>query len=169
MELDYFSTPFVNNLLLSYTRYGFAKKAWFDGVVEVINWDRGDEVMLQITDITEYQYLKPTCSKESFYQCLARRVSKLSLEDIKSHIESSKCHVDVDTPLCLPFSLPSTIPICNKTDIDPRYIDTRKFENLCFQDLLNDMMLDQDQHCKKTCSLKEFRVTQSHDIQHHQV
>ena len=37
---------------------------------------------------------------------------------------------------------------------------------MCFGDLLNDMMLDQDLHCKKTCSLKEFQVTQSNSPTH---
>ena len=99
--------------------YGFAKKAWFDGAVEVANWVRGDDVKLQITDVTEYQYLKATCSKESFYQCLANRFSRITFDDLKKYevwYRNKNYRCENLERLCLPISLPSTLPTCNNTE-----------------------------------------------------
>ena len=94
---------------------------WFDGEVEEGDWKRGEDKVLTIVDITEYHYLGSTCSKESFYECLANRISSMSMEDVKSY--DPFCHVDTETSFCLPFSLPSKIPICNKTEPGFSFLD----------------------------------------------
>ena len=95
--------------------YGFDQRKWFDGVVEVVNWDTGELVELMIADITEYHYLGPTCSSVSFYECLANRFSSLSVKDLEKYLKGY-CQVENLTRVCLPFSLPSTIPTCKNSD-----------------------------------------------------
>ena len=58
--------------------YGFDQRKWFDGVVQVLNLDR-DWIQLRVADITGYQYMSSTCSKESFYKCLANRFASLDI------------------------------------------------------------------------------------------
>ena len=103
--------------------YGFDQRKWFDGVVEVVNWDM-HYMRLTVVDITEYQYMSPTCSKESFYECLANRFANLDVHDLEKYMKrhlywdwrGETCSVANLKRLCLPFSLPSTIPICNSTE-----------------------------------------------------
>ena len=104
--------------------YGIEKRMWFDGEVEVVDWERGEDISLTIVDITEYHYMGSTCSKESFYECLANRISSMSMEDVKSY--DPFCHVDANTSFCLPFSLPSKIPICNKTEPGFSFLDCKR-------------------------------------------
>ena len=138
--------------------YGLTQKEWFDGELDVLRWNntRGQEgVMFKIADVIEYQYLKSTCSQESYYQCLADRFvnfppEKALLRSSVNYQHDTLWNRFCGNRTCSPVSLPfreNKLSICKSPN-----------EKLCYQEPLEKMMLDQNKHCKPSCRIKEFKV-----------
>ena len=86
-----------------------------------------------------------TCS-HSYYGCLAERLINQGMGQVSNkNIKLLECH---STTVCTPFSMPFKhlqIPVCqNET------------ERACFEDIVEDLRLDQEKYCKKACHVEEY-------------
>ena len=117
--------------------YGAAGKRWFDGKAKRLYLKH--TYLIKVTDVTEYHHIESTCSKESYYECLAKRFFQYEGE--------SNCTA---SQKCSPFTLPQidggTIPpVCQN--------DTQAS---CFGQVIERLRSDQEKHCKRSCRVKEF-------------
>ena len=128
--------------------YGLlAGKRWFDGnVQDGVKFNMMGNGFRNI-EVIEYRNMESTCSYESYYECLARRLLNLDTKEISitTQLNSNKCSF---CEKCTPFSLPMTaekIPICQN--------DTCRS---CSQNIIHQLERDQHAHCKRSCIVKEF-------------
>ena len=94
--------------------------------------------LIKVTEVTEYHHIESTCSKESYYECLAKRFLQYEGESNCTALQK-----------CSPFTLPQidggTIPVCQS--------DTQAS---CFGQVIERLRSDQEKHCKRSCRVKEF-------------
>ena len=134
--------------------FGLAGGKWFDGLViknklkfSALYGAINNKNEIKIIEVIEYKNMEFDCSKESYYQCLARRF--MNLEDDKHHLHyknGSKCSIKNS---CAPFSLPR---------VDGRDIPICDLNISCSQEVLEKLESDQDMHCKRSCHAKEFKT-----------
>ena len=128
--------------------YGIVQENWFDGKVEfpsVTLYPRGyiNKVM-KIVEVTEYQNIESLCSHDSYFECLAKRFVKLDSQSTElSNCQSYK----ICSPFSLPFGKEDMIPLCQNNN-----------ERNCFERLLMKIEEDQQEHCKQSCRIMEFRT-----------
>ena len=138
--------------------YGITQDRWFDGKSETVkvirrthydgtnNWMNVNE--LTITKINEVFNLHHSCSDESYYQCLAKRLAKFNFKEATDVVvNGSNCSFD---KVCAPFSLPfddaEKIPMC-----------TSEFERTCHEQIISQKLKpDLATQCQKSCHVKEF-------------
>ena len=101
--------------------YGVVLNHWYDGNVEPFELQNGKLHMLRITNLRKYKYLEGTCSKQSFYQCVAMQLDKIKI-----------CQENGVS--CAPYSLPrenssEDYPMCSKEISKDCY---RKFSKVAF-------------------------------------
>ena len=137
--------------------YGVALSRWFDGRVRPIRLSLSELNKLKITEVTGYRNLDSTCSKDSFFECLAKQFSNLSPQSVSnmeiysfenSFEEPFSCNQT--TRVCYPFSMPSVdnrIPVCSTV-----------LEQSCYRKLIDE--LETEEQCKKPCNIREFKVLQ---------
>ena len=71
--------------------YGFGR--WYDGHSERLVIKRGEEWDITIIKATEYHHIESLCSKDSYYQCLAKRFMNLDYKTMRtSPIDCTKEH-----------------------------------------------------------------------------
>ena len=132
--------------------YGLTGGRWFDGKVEKpLKLSKTSDYDLQIAEVTDYVNIESKCSRESYYECLARRFLET---DFHEYFATSKQNNELRCNLlkkCSPFTLPpignTNIPIC-KNDID----------RACFDEVIQNLKSDQDKHCTRSCLVKEFKL-----------
>ena len=121
--------------------YGIVNRNWFDGegnFDDINAWTMTGDLW-KITQVNQYDNLDSICSRESFYQCLVRRFQDQHFSAI--HPNGAKCNFE---QICVPYSLPSEMPLCrNETD------------RICYEDVLKQLHPGQ-KHCKKLCGFKEY-------------
>ena len=137
--------------------YGMSVEKWFDGKDDFpynnlyVDGSHPDYHYLEISELTEYRNIDSVCSVESYYQCLAKRFVAYDFSRApQKEFNGTKCPYN-EQP-CLPFSLPvneyiTNIQIC-ETDID----------KVCYEGIIKELEKDQESHCKKTCSIKEYKT-----------
>ena len=142
--------------------YGILTGRWFDGIVDRthLEFRRCHFTPLQtkscstymshyefrIDGMDEYLNLKLTCSRQSYYRCLAKRFTQ-HLKDLK------KANRSVE--VCSPISLPGdTLPNCKN----------EKDEQI-FGKVLDRLETDQETYCKKTCQVQEYKSMLKRQIQ----
>ena len=133
--------------------YGLVWSRWFDGTTTKGPILYKDEAyVFTIEEVREFQNLKSTCSENSYYKCLANRFRKFDFDNALGFTDKDggKCHFE---KLCSPFTLPfddNTIPLC-KTEQDI----------YCFQAVLNNLRLDQQKHCPRSCHMREYKLEET--------
>ena len=98
--------------------------------------------MRNTIEVKEYQNLRPTCSQDSYYECLAKQFINGPKVRNMSYCKQEK--------LCFPFSLPSydsQVPVCQNPTV-----------GTCFKNVLLDIEKDPSKYCLSSCSVKEFRT-----------
>ena len=86
--------------------YGLLGRQWFDGKVEEIYLDLYRTNHLHISKMSEYRNIESTCSKESYYECLAKRLTKM-FSDMNFITNKTMDQPDCEiVDLCYPFTLP---------------------------------------------------------------
>ena len=134
--------------------YGVTNERWFDGTVEYPScdiWNFDDQnggCEINILEVTQYQNLPSACSHDSYYECLAKRFETL---DTKSFWQSKGFNCAFQEK-CMPFLLPLryTIPDCKN--------DT---ERVCSEDAIKTLVDNQENHCKKSCLVTEYKTEQT--------
>ena len=151
--------------------YGFGR--WYDGHVSVTQHKFDYQFVgstLRIVEVTEYRHVKHLCSAEdSYYQCLAKRFLTLDYSELanaplecprnleeRRKRETLTTNVKLNCPfkgsICSPFLLPIDIeiPLC-----------TNNTERECYSCIVKKLKMDQDEYCKKSCYVKEFKTEKS--------
>ena len=140
--------------------YGITQNRWYDGISDIgeiyrASWSDGTENWnyiydLTITKIDEVFNLHDTCSENSYYQCLAKRFTRLNFKAATDIVvNGSKCSFN---KLCAPISLP--FEDADKTATCPTEIDQTCYGQFISQKLES----DQVNHCQKSCHVKEFSI-----------
>ena len=129
--------------------YGIVWSRWFDGTTFLANTWWGGDFIYTIQRVKEIRNLKPPCSENSYYKCLANRFRQFNFDNALGFTDKNggKC---LFKRLCSPFSLPfdeDTIPLC-KTEQDI----------YCFQAVLNSLRLDQQKYCPRACLVREYEL-----------
>ena len=123
--------------------YGAGTGRWYDGEVHPYKLKRGMQNNIAISRVTAYEYLKPACSQESFYQTVAAKL-KTSLA----------CKEFIKVP-CSPITLPDSgefkdQPLCRNAE-----------ERLCYKMELVRIMKRETHssaRARKTCRTQEYEV-----------
>ena len=141
--------------------YGATRGRWFDGQTYIIGmppsqldkksglhfWGK-NEFEIGLEKIREYNHLESTCSKDSYYKCLAKRLKEFNYQqNVIKAPNGSKCFLK---SICAPFSLPMAddeIPYC-ENDLDQAF----------HEQVLLKLQSDQEKHCKQSCQVKEFQA-----------
>ena len=144
--------PSKQNLIITSQEnsYGRGQNQWFDGEAEVVQMPpkQAKRTFLKIVDITEFRYLESTCQQESYYQCLANNFVNFDFERFrKTHSYRCKGWNKTCSPVSLPFRDNKKLPICK----------TQR-EKKCYVQALEIQRSRQNEHCKKTCQVKEYKV-----------
>ena len=138
--------------------YGRIFDRWYDGgSVKVLSLNDGQGYSAKIVSVKEYFYLKPNCSQDSYFECLAKRFATLG-KDIKRKLTGDNEYCKLDN-VCTPFSLPSignhNIPICKgHSDIH------------CNSKVLQNLRLDQSRYCERSCHVKEYILDRDSKLGH---
>ena len=152
--------PSLHFLMMSEENaYGLpAGKKFFDGLIEkdicksrIFPSSGG---LIKITKVSEYHHIPSTCSPDSYYQCLAKHFAEINFKNpfLGKTFNRSQCQFK---ELCSPFSLPLAqreIAFC-KNDED----------RICYQKVIEDLMMNQTKDCKKLCHVKEFKYGYNED------
>ena len=99
-----------------------AGERWFDGDVTGVDFLG----LRNIIEVKEYRNLRPTCSQDSYYGCLAKQFINGPKVRNMSYCKQEK--------LCFPFSLPSydsQVPVCQNPTV-----------RTCFKNVLLDIEKD---------------------------
>ena len=130
--------------------YGLLGGQWFDGHVEEIYLDLYRTNHLHISKMTEYRNIESTCSKESYYECLAKRLTKM-ISDMNLTTNKTMDQPDCEKEdLCYPFTLPI---VGNDQIVDVCQNDKHKE---CFGKTIKKLRSDQEKHCRRSCIIKEY-------------
>ena len=139
--------------------HGITQGKWFDGKMERCSDTRNPywsswpnwryQYELKVSEIVEVFNLDHICSRDSYYQCLAKRFRRFNFNTAPIYaVKGSKCNFD---RLCTPFSLPSNaedqIPVC-----------TNEIDKACYGHILMQLDSNQTKHCKKSCHVKQYAV-----------
>lgn len=151
--------------------YGVGWKKWFDGKVEEHVLAGSCRHQFVIKDVKKYQFLRQTCSPESYYECLGHRFAKANFakyDNLHCNIQEPRiiCLDNIDCQkedcngaglqkcpierLCSPLSFPKHVGVihCN--------ISTEKLDLACGHFVLSYHRDDQKYHCKKSCAVVEY-------------
>ena len=135
--------------------YGLARRRWLDGNIYGYPLDgygasRKLGYLIRILQVMEYNSLHWKCSKDSYYQCLARKIRNMNFNTMnKVYFNGTICQFN---KTCAPFTLPDVekeIPLCSD-----------QTERACFEsaiDQLEAIETDTD-HCKTTCQVVEYKT-----------
>ena len=175
--------PGVAVLTSEANAYGLGWGRWFDGMGDILSLINGTcEHKFLIREVNDYQYKGWGCSDESYYECLGSRFARrnFALQNVWcngdgyiTHHNGGDCHIGGDEPpwqggqvkkcnfskMCTTRSLPKQsgeVPLCYSHDHD--YVD-----ELCSNFVLHLLKKNQQGHCKKACSVMEFRVKDETD------
>ena len=132
--------------------FGIAWGRWFDGDQGHKSLTNGKAV--RILGATEYQNLESTCTSESYYNCLARRLINFDMENIETQriMNQSVCPTSISpNVICSTIPLPKVgnyeIPICKTVT-----------ERVCFEEILQKLRSSQETECKRSCRILEFKI-----------
>ena len=128
--------------------YGLTAQKWFDGIVDqnaIIN-TRGGYL---ITGVDEYRSLEGICSRDSYYDCLAKKFQALDMSKLTDNkgFHTSRCK---GLKVCKPkFPLPNSdqIPRCSGFT-----------QWACSSFGLRYLMQTEATHCKKACNIIEYKL-----------
>ena len=131
--------------------YGITQGKWFDGKMERWSDTRNPswssrpywryKYELKVREIIEVFNLDQTCSRDSYYQCLAKRFRRFNFNTAPIYVvNGSKCRFD---RLCTPFSMPSN----NEDEI---LMCTNEIDKACYGHVLSQLDSSQIRHCKKS-------------------
>ena len=143
--------------------YGLAEDRWFDGItvnpslflyIEPNNarfYSR-----LNIHEVTEYKNIESICSKDSYYECLAKRFAN---EDLSKHSLTlgpitTQHNCSFTNNKCFPYSMPysdDVISVC-------QYHWIPSTESKCFEQILHKLEENQETKCQKSCQVKEYQT-----------
>ena len=150
--------------------YGLTTGSWFDGAIETkakttrsshglsIHMDPWVKMVplvhsghcVKISDVIEYQNQDvSSCSKDSYYQCLAKRFENFNFSRLENKTFNGKM-CSASRP-CAPFSLPfgnaNNISICmNENDQG------------CHEYVITELQKDQTTYCRKPCQVVEYKT-----------
>ena len=135
--------------------YGISNHGWYDGKVVEHKLKLSHKHYLTIQEVTDYQNMNETCSKDSFFQSLAKRFANINLDQvrqnhpIKDRYGNACPFKSICSPILLPFDSEAGITICNN-DVD----------YYCFDKILSDMKKEtlKSNYCKKICHAREFKT-----------
>ena len=120
---------------------------WFDGQIDVTNLEFNKVHDIRITAATEYHHIESTCTQESYYQCLGRRLTDLDLSTVQSLPNGASQYFDNQcSTITLPLDIP---PLCTERNVSLINAYTPIWKHL---------RQTQYQHCIKTCTMKKFET-----------
>ena len=86
--------------------YGLAGGKWFDGFVDCHSSSISRGLLYKILAVDEYRNLDFKCSKDSYYECLGKRLQSYDYSKISNKsFGGYECQFK---NICSPFSLPQT-------------------------------------------------------------
>ena len=135
--------------------YGISNHGWYDGKVVEHKLKLSHAHHLTIQEVTDYQNMNETCSKDSFFQYLVKRFSNINLDQVrqnhtfKDRYGNACPFKSICSPMLLPFDSEAGITICDN-DVD----------YYCFDKILSDMKKEtlKSNYCKKICNATEFKT-----------
>ena len=132
--------------------YGMAGGKWFDGYVDCHSSIISKGMVYKIIGVDEFRNLETECSVDSYYRCLTKRFEEFDFKKVSNItvVDMFERHQCQFKNTCLPFSLPTmnkSLQICQ-----------RIYEGLCYEEIFEHLKSDQENHCKKSCNILEFKA-----------
>ena len=136
--------------------YGTILLRWFDGILSSVSLRNSSFLYyvqhISIVEINEYINMDAICSEDSYYECLAKRFVSSDLGQVAKQVNGDLgCNFMQFENKCTPVSLQledGKIPICDSEE-----------DSQCFINVLQELKRDQQDHCKKSCLVKEFVIS----------
>ena len=127
---------------------------WFEGYVNTKHKMKKNKILeVHIEKTTEYINLESSCSNDTYYQCLAKRISKLQLRKVSLPESLSECSGEPNCPPegnCVPFLLLS--------DNDNAFLCENGTGFPCYECIMKKMTSNQEKLCKRSCLVKEYKT-----------
>ena len=146
--------------------YGLDLDKWFDGKVNPIKVQNQKGIL--IDGVTEYKNMDGKCSQHSYYECLANRFKAINFQKESNQLRAMMSEVinvtilpdcpfqEVCIPIPLPLGPKDNIPICR--NLQKETLTSAYYQESCYRFVLDRLIKDQEEDCKKSCKVKEFEV-----------